>query len=744
MSENGLSLKVLEAYTRDVGRGVARIDYDSMDTLNASTGDVIELKGKRRTVAKCLPLYPSDEGKGIIRIDGLGRNNSGIAIGDAIIVKKIKAVPAEKVVVAPLEAIPPIDERYLADALESVPLIKGDNVMVPYFGGRLTFQVIGVTPAADAVLITQKTTFHIAEKGETLRGVPQVTYEDIGGIRGEIKKVREMIELPLRHPEIFEKLGIEAPKGVLLYGPPGTGKTLLAKAVANESQAHFISISGPEIMSKFYGESEARLREIFKEAREKAPSIIFVDEIDSIAPKREEVTGEVERRVVSQMLSLMDGLEARGKVIVIAATNRPNAIDPALRRPGRFDREIEIKVPDKKGRKEILLIHSRNMPLAADEQELPVNIEKIAAVSHGYVGADLEYLCKEAAMKCLRRLLPELNLEEEKIPTETLDKLIVNSDDFKKALVEVTPSGMREVFIENPDVSWEEIGGLSDVKRELMEAVEWPMKYPGLYDKLGHKMPRGILLHGPSGTGKTLMAKAVATESEANFVSVRGPELLSKWVGESERGIREIFKRARQSAPCVIFFDEIDSIAPIRGAGGETAVTERVVSQLLTELDGMENMHGVVVLAATNRADMIDPALLRPGRFDKIISIPLPDKAGRRKVLEIHSKDIPLAEKDSPDAIDFDKLAELTDGLSSADVAAIANTAVSLVVHEHLDNAAPGKDLSDEETKKVVDAIEKKAADAKVTMKHYEEAVKKVREQKDLKMNEKLVASYYR
>ena len=742
MSQNALSLKVLEAYTRDVGRGVARIDYDSMDTLNASTGDVIEIKGKRRTVAKCLPLYPSDEGKGIIRIDGLGRNNSGIAIGDTISVRKIKATAAEKVVVAPLEAIPPIDERYLADALESVPLIKGDNVMVPYFGGRLTFQVIGVTPAADAVLVTQKTTFHIAEKGETLRGVPQVTYEDIGGIRDEIKKVREMIELPLRHPEIFEKLGIEAPKGVLLYGPPGTGKTLLAKAVANESNAHFISISGPEIMSKFYGESEARLREIFKEAREKAPSIIFVDEIDSIAPKREEVTGEVERRVVSQMLSLMDGLEARGKVIVISATNRPNAIDPALRRPGRFDREIEIKVPDKKGRQEILQIHTRNMPLAGEDQDLPVKIEKVASISHGYVGADLEYLCKEAAMKCLRRLLPELNLEEEKIPPETLDKLVVNSEDFKKALVEVTPSGMREVFIENPDVSWDKVGGLAEVKKELMEAVEWPMKFPGLYDNLGHKMPRGILLHGPSGTGKTLMAKAVATQSEANFVSVRGPELLSKWVGESERGIREIFKRARQSAPCVIFFDEIDSIAPIRGAGGETAVTERVVSQLLTELDGMENMHGVVVLAATNRADMIDPALLRPGRFDKIIQIPLPDKESRKSVIEIHAKDIPLA--DGADKVDFDKIAELTDGLSSADVASIANTAVSLVVHEHLDNAVPDDNLSDEEKKKIVDEIEKKAADAKVKMSHFEEAVRKVREQKDLKMNEKLVASYYR
>ena len=728
MSQNSLTLKVLEAYTRDVGRGVARIDYDSMDTLNASTGDVIEIKGKRRTVAKCLPLYPSDEGKGIIRIDGLGRNNSGIAIGDAIAVRKIKAVAAEKVVVAPLEAIPPIDERYLADALESVPLIKGDNVMVPYFGGRLTFQVIGVTPVADAVLVTQKTVFHIAEKGETLRGVPQVTYEDIGGLTDEIKKVREMIELPLRHPEIFEKLGIEAPKGVLLYGPPGTGKTLLAKAVANESNAHFISISGPEIMSKFYGESEARLREIFKEAREKSPSIIFVDEIDSIAPKREEVTGEVERRVVSQMLSLMDGLEARGKVIVISATNRPNAIDPALRRPGRFDREIEIKVPDKKGRKDILAIHSRNMPLADD-----VNVEKIASVSHGYVGADLEYLCKEAAMKCLRRLLPELNLEEEKIPPETLDKLIVIGEDFQKALVEVTPSGMREVFIENPDIKWNEIGGLTDVKRELQEAVEWPMKYPVLYDKLGHKMPRGILLHGPSGTGKTLLAKAVATESEANFVSVRGPELLSKWVGESERGIREIFRRARQASPCVIFFDEIDSIAPIRGAGGETAVTERVVSQLLTELDGMENMHGVVVLAATNRADMIDTALLRPGRFDKIIQIPLPDKESRKSILQINAKEIPaVTDPKSPDYVDVEKLSELTDGLSGADVAAISNTAVSLVIHEFLD------------THPEVKEAEKASEGAKVTMKHFEEAVKKVREQKDLKIGQKVVASYYR
>ena len=728
MSQNALSLKVLEAYTRDVGRGVARIDYDSMDTLNASTGDVIEIKGKRRTVAKCLPLYPSDEGKGIIRIDGLGRNNSGIAIGDTISVRKIKAVAAEKVVVAPLEAIPPIDERYLADALESVPLIKGDNVMVPYFGGRLTFQIIGVTPAADAVLVTQKTVFHIAEKGETLRGVPQVTYEDIGGLTDEIKKVREMIELPLRHPEIFEKLGIEAPKGVLLYGPPGTGKTLLAKAVANESSAHFISISGPEIMSKFYGESEARLREIFKEAREKSPSIIFIDEIDSIAPKREEVTGEVERRVVSQMLSLMDGLESRGKVIVISATNRPNAIDPALRRPGRFDREIEIKVPDKKGRKDILSIHTRNMPLADD-----VKIDKISAVSHGYVGADLEYLCKEAAMKCLRRLLPEISLEEEKLPPETLEKLVVNGEDFQKAQYEITPSGMREVYIENPEVKWDDIGGLEEVKRELKEAVEWPMKYPKLYEKLGHKMPRGILLHGVSGTGKTLLAKAVATESEANFVSVRGPELLSKWVGESERGIREIFRRARQASPCVIFFDEIDSIAPIRGIGGETAVTERVVSQLLTELDGMENMHGVVVLAATNRADMIDPALLRPGRFDKLIQIPMPERDSRKSILKINVKEIPtVTDANNPDFVDLNKIADMTDGMTGADVAAIANTAVSQVIHEFLDSHPDEKQL------------EISSKEAKVTMKHFEQAVKKVRDQKDLKIDQKVVASYYR
>jgi len=732
VSQNTLSLKVLEAYTRDVGRGVARIDYDSMDSLSASTGDVIEIRGKRRTVAKCLPLYPSDEGKGIIRVDGLVRNNAGVAIGDTVVVRKIKAVPAEKVIVAPLETIPSIDERYLADALESVPLIKGDNVMVPYFGGRLTFQVIGVTPVADAILVTQKTVFQISEKGEVARGITNVAYEDIGGLKEEIQKVREMIELPLRHPEIFEKLGIEAPKGVLLYGPPGTGKTLLAKAVANETNAHFISISGPEIMSKFYGESEARLREIFKEAKEKAPSIIFIDEIDSIAPKREEVTGEVERRVVSQLLSLMDGLEARGKVIVIAATNRPNAIDPALRRPGRFDREIEIKVPDKRGRLEILQIHTRNMPLDTD-----VDQDRVAAVTHGFVGADLEYLCKEAAMKCLRRLLPELNLEDEKISVETLNKLVITMNDFDFALKDALPSAMREVYLEVPDVKWIEIGGLEDIKRELQEAVEWPLRYPDLYKELKHTLTKGILLHGPSGTGKTLLAKAVATESEANFISVKGPELISKWVGESERGMREIFRRARQAAPCVVFFDEIDSIALTRGGMGGTdsgggyggsGSSDRMLSQLLTEMDGIQELQGVVVIAATNRVDMIDAALLRPGRFDKIIFVPNPDMNTREKILQIHTKGKPLGQ-----GIDFRKISEITEGFSGADITGVANTAISIVLHEYLQKYTTPEEAA------------KHASDALISMRHFEDAVKKIKIQRERRPEERVTTlSHYR
>jgi transitional endoplasmic reticulum ATPase len=631
-----------------------------------------------------------------------------------------------------LETIPSIDERYLADALESVPLIKGDNVMVPYFGGRLTFQVIGVTPVADAILVTQKTVFQISEKGEVARGITNVAYEDIGGLKEEIQKVREMIELPLRHPEIFEKLGIEAPKGVLLYGPPGTGKTLLAKAVANETNAHFISISGPEIMSKFYGESEARLREIFKEAKEKAPSIIFIDEIDSIAPKREEVTGEVERRVVSQLLSIMDGLEARGKVIVIAATNRPNAIDPALRRPGRFDREIEIKVPDKRGRLEILQIHTRNMPLDTD-----VDQDRVAAVTHGFVGADLEYLCKEAAMKCLRRLLPELNLEDEKLAPEVLNKLIVTMSDFENAVKEVMPSAMREVYLESPDIPWTSIGGLEDIKRELQEAVEWPLRYPDLYKELKHTLTKGILLHGPSGTGKTLLAKAVATESEANFISVKGPELISKWVGESERGMREIFRRARQAAPCVVFFDEIDSIALTRGGMGGTdsgggyggsGSSDRMLSQLLTEMDGIQELQGVVVIAATNRVDMIDAALLRPGRFDKIIFVPNPDMNTREKILQIHTKGKPLGQ-----GIDFRKISEITEGFSGADITGVANTAISIVLHEYLQKYTTPEEAA------------KHASDALISMRHFEDAVKKIKIQRERRPEERVTTlSHYR
>ena len=727
------TLKTIESYTRDVGCGVARIDYDTMDLLGVGTGNVIEVKGKNRTVAKCLPVYPSDEGKGIIRLDGLMRNNAHTAIGDIVIVKKLKAIPAQKVIVAPLQPTPPVDGSYLADALESVPVVKGDNVMVPYFGARLAFQIAGIMPVItsdNAAIVTQKTVFNITEEtAEALYRSPQVTYEDIGGLRGEIQKVREMIELPLRHPEIFEKLGIEAPTGMLLHGPPGTGKTLLAKAVANESNAHFISISGPEIMSKFYGESEARLREIFKEALEKAPTIMFIDEIDSIAPKREEVTGEVERRIVSQLLSLMDGLETRGRVIIIAATNRPNALDPALRRPGRFDREIEIRVPDKFGRLEILQVHSRNMPFDSS-----VDQSRIAAVTHGFVGADLEYLCKEAAMKCLRRMLPEINLEETKLPAETLDSLVITQSDFEQAIKDVMPSAMREVFLETPDVKWGDIGGLDDVKRELQEAVEWPLKYPNLYSKIGHTVPKGLLLHGPSGTGKTLLAKAVATESDANFINIKGPELLSMWLGESERGIREIFRRARQASPCVIFFDEMDSIAPSRGGGMEGrgggsggGTSYRIVSQLLTEMDGISELHGVVVLAATNRPDMVDPALLRPGRFDRIIMILNPDNQTRKKIIEIHSEDKPLASD-----VNFQRIADITDGFSGADTSAVANTAVSLVLHEYLAKYPTPEEAA------------KHASEAHVMLRHFEEAVRKIKTQRQMKANETLSLSHFR
>ncbi len=737
MSEsNSVTLKVMEAYTRDVGRGVARVDYEVMDVLNLQSGDVIEIKGKRKTVAKVLPLYPTDEGRGIVRIDGLIRSNSGVAIGDNVSIRKVKAVPSEKIIISPLEDVPYIDERYITDALEGLPVVKGDNIIVPYFGGRITFNIVQTSPSnAEAVIINQKTAIERSGKGQGLKGVPRITYEDIGGLKDEIQKIREMVELPLRHPELFERLGIEPPKGVLLYGPPGTGKTLLAKAVANETNATFIHISGPEIMSKFYGESEARLREKFQEAKEKSPSIIFIDEIDAIAPKRDEVTGEVERRVVSQLLTLMDGLEARGKVIVIGATNRPNAIDPALRRPGRFDREIELKVSDRAGRLEILQIHTRNMPLAED-----VEIERLAAQTHGFVGADLEYLCKEAAMKALKRVLPKINLEEEKISAEILAELKVKMQDFVDALKEITPSAMREVYLETPEVKWEDIGGLEDVKNELKEAVEWPLKFPDVYKKLIYRIPKGILIYGPPGTGKTLLAKAVATESEANFISVRGPELLSKWVGESEKAVREVFRKARQAAPCIIFFDELDALAPIRGIAADSGVTEKVVSQLLTELDGIEPLHGVVVIGSTNRIDMIDPALLRAGRFDKLIYVQKPDKTSRLEILKIHIRDVPICSSKGvsegnctvDDQVSLERIADETEDFSGADLESVVNTAISIVLQEYLK-----KHQTPEEAKKGIDKIY-------ICQKHFEEAIKKVRASREGKTIEKAAVQYYR
>ncbi len=722
MSGSGIvSLRVAEARGRDVGRGIARIDPEAMEKLGLTPGDVVEISGKRKTVAICWPGYSEDAGKGIIRIDGYIRENAGVSIDEKVTVRKVEARKAKKITLAPTEPLR-IEgaEEYLAQILEGRVVTRGDCIPIGIMGRRVDLVVTSVQPPAPAVIIDADTEIAIGEKpAAVVREVPKVTYEDIGGLREEIRKIREMVELPLKYPELFERLGVEAPKGVLLYGPPGTGKTLLAKAVANETNAAFFSISGPEIMSKFYGESEERLREIFRQAEENAPSIIFIDEIDAIAPKREEVTGEVEKRVVSQLLALMDGLKPRGRVVVIGATNRPNAIDPALRRPGRFDREIEIGVPNKQGRLEILQIHTRGMPLAED-----VDLEKIASVTHGFVGADLAALCKEAAMRALRRILPEIDFEKDTIPAEILNKITVTMDDFMEALKDVEPSAMREVLIEVPTVKWEDIGGLTDVKLELQEAVEWPLRYPEVFEHLDAKPPKGILLYGPPGTGKTLLAKAVATESEANFISIKGPELLSKWVGESERAVREVFRKARQAAPSIIFFDEIDSIAPIRGGGyGDSHVTERVISQLLTEMDGLEELRGVVVIAATNRPDIIDPALLRPGRFDKLLYVPPPDHEARKEILKIHLRKKPLAED-----VNIEEIAKRTEGYTGADLAAVCNTAVMLAIREHvMANRNP------EEAKKNV-------KDVKVCRRHFEEALGKVKpiSQKEMEMYKRI------
>ena len=712
-NENVVSLRVAEAEQSDVGRKIARIDPDVAQQLEISAGDALELSslGKKTTVLHW-PAKERDRGKGLVRIDGNLRNRLDVGINDSIEIKKVQAKNAQTVTLAPTEPLRIVGaEGYLGEYLLGSLLSTGDTIPISIMGQRVDLVVISTKPSGP-VLITDSTEMIVSEESAKAvqvakeGGVPSISYEDIGGVRNEISRVREMIELPLRHPELFKRLGVEAPKGVLLYGPPGTGKTLLAKAVAHETNANFYTIGGPEIMSKYYGESEEKLRNIFKNAEEKAPSIIFIDEIDSIAPKREEVTGEVERRIVAQLLSLMDGMSTRGKVVVIGATNRINAIDPALRRPGRFDREIEIGVPDKEGRLEILQIHTRGMPLDKD-----VDLEKIASMSHGFVGADLQSLAKEAAIRALRKVLPEIDLTAESIPSDTLRKIIVTMDDFTNVLQEMEPSALREVFVEVPNVTWNDIGGLSDVKQELQEAVEWPLKYQSLFTHSDAVPPKGILLYGPPGTGKTLIAKAAAHESEANFISIKGPELLSKWVGESEKGVREVFRKARGAAPCIVFFDEIDSIAPTRGgAGSDSHVTERLISQLLTELDGLEILTNVVVIAATNRPDIIDPALLRPGRFDRLLFVPPPDKESRVQVFKIHTKKKPLA-----DDVKIDQLANKTEGYTGADIAALASAAVMLALREHV---AKYKDPKEAERTK---------EELKIHMSHFEEAMKKIR-----------------
>jgi len=662
-------LRVGDARQRDVGRGIARLDQRTMRKLEISAGDVIEIVGKRTTSAIAWPAYSEDQNREMIRIDGFTRKNAGVAINEYVIARPAKVKNALSITFAPVDMRLNVDEdftNFVKNRLMERTLMEGDTTLVMMLGHAIPFTVTKTRPHG-IVKVTAETKLTILnEPALEGRGLPRTTYEDIGGLHEEMQRVREMVELPLRHPELFQRLGIEPPKGVMLYGPPGCGKTLLARAVANESEANFFSINGPEIMSKFYGESEARLREIFQQAQQNSPSIIFIDELDAIAPKREEVTGEVERRVVAQLLALMDGLSGRGNVIVIGATNRPSALDPALRRPGRFDREIEIAVPDKKGRDEVLQIHTRGMPLADD-----VDLEKLSKISHGYTGADMAALCRETAMKALRRYLPQINLEEERVPPSVLEKMEVRMEDFLNAYKEIIPTAMREVYIEVPTVRWSDIGGLEEVKQDLSEAVEWPLKSPEIFERLGIKPPKGILLYGPPGCGKTLLGRAVATESEANFITIKGPEVFSKWVGESEKAIREVFRKARMAAPTVIFFDEIDSLLPRRGLGfADSGVTERVISQLLTEMDGIVALEDIVVIAATNRPDIVDPAVLRPGRFDRLIYVPQPDEKSRLEIFKIYTKNMPLTED-----VDVVHLATVTKNYSGADIEALCREA---------------------------------------------------------------------
>ena len=737
-NNNIFTLKVAETFSKFVGRGIALIDPRIIEEYDLRTGDVLELTNDHTSKKSYVLLWssnPNDYGKGLIRIDGYTRENISAGIDDQVKVQKVNVENAEEIKMSPIEDINIVGlEGYLSEKLDGRVVSKDDVILFNIMGKRIGFIIVSTKPQNPALLINSDTKFNIGSKSSISvqdKKIDRITYEDIGGIKNEVQKVREMIELPLRHPELFDKIGIEAPKGVLLHGPPGTGKTLLAKAVANETNANFYSIGGPEIMSKFYGESEGKLREIFLEAQEKAPSIIFIDEIDSIAPKRDEVSGDVEKRIVSQLLTLMDGLKTREKVVVIAATNRPNAIDPALRRPGRFDREIEIGIPDEEGRYDIIQIHTRGMPLEQD-----IDLKSYAKVTHGFVGADLEMVAKEAAMRSLRRIIPEINLKESKIPIGILNKIKITNQDFDDALKEVHPSAMREVLVQKPNIEWKDIGGLDNVKEELKEAIEWPLKHADLFSKAAIKPPKGILLYGPPGTGKTLLAKAVASTSESNFISIKGPELLSKWVGESEKGIREIFRKARQASPCVIFFDEIDAIAPRRSGSdaGNSHVTERLVSQMLTEIDGLEDLKGVVIIGATNRPDIIDEALLRPGRFDRLLEIPIPDNNTRKQILQIHLKQKPLASD-----VDIDKLVALTDSFTGAEIESLVNASAIAAVKEHViakeqkemhhDQITDYniKDLSKiNEQKESKLKEEEKEEELAISMKHFESSFSKI------------------
>jgi len=695
-----VKVNVKEAPKIDVGRSIVRLGSKAMEDLSAQSGTMVLIKGKREAAGIAWRGSHEDENKDIIRMDGVLRSNAGVSLDEEVEISVIEPKPVKKITLSPTQGIQYGSGfiEYVHERILNKPFIKGNKLLVDVMGTPLTFIITATSPIGP-IVVTEETVITIGKKPvEEKAGVPTIRYEDIGGLREEIETIREMIEVPMKYPQVFKKLGVSPPKGVLLYGPPGTGKTLLAKAVASETEAHFIHLPGPEIMSKWYGQSEENLRNVFKEAQENAPAIIFIDEIDAIAPAREDVSGEVEKRVVSQLLTLMDGLEARGEVVVIAATNRPDSLDPALRRPGRFDREMQIGIPDRKGRKEILQIHTRGMPLTAN-----VNLDKFADITHGYSGADLNALAKEAAMRALRRVMPDIKkLKDEEVTKELLDKISVTEEDFEDAMKKVEPSAMREVLVEIPRVTWNDVGGLKSVKEELIESVEWPLKHAKVFKDLGIKPPRGILLYGPPGTGKTLLAKAVANESAANFISVKGPELLNKYVGESERGVRKIFRRARQVAPAIIFFDEIESMTGTRGMGNDASgAKESVVAQLLSEIDGVSELKDVVLIGATNRPDLIDPALLRPGRFEKLVYVPMPDDGARMEVFKVHTKDVKL-EKD----VKLDKLVSRTDGFSGADIEALVRKAGMLAVKE---------------------VVEKKAKEARISMKHFEEALKVVK-----------------